>query len=216
MNIVRGIKHRLYSFPHFSNVSHSALLGIERTLPIKGSFLGPGGRCCPWRRPPLQYTTKTPRVPRMKASWGNSICGLDRGILESVLNLILHEMLCIRPKPGISQTTANTAAFKATAAKSGVNVSTVTFAAFLKPIHYLRLYLCQNLGGESSSHLVHNQVPQPVQSNLILDRHGSTYSITCHALLIGHGNYRPQVRRAAFEGTSGEISTQLVREFSHP
>ena len=38
MNVVLSIKHRLYSFPHFANVSPSALVGIERIFPIKASL----------------------------------------------------------------------------------------------------------------------------------------------------------------------------------
>ena len=71
-----SIHHGLYSCPHFANVSHSSVLGIERRLPIKGYFLGPGGRFRPWRRWPfIQYTTKTVRVLRTKASWVSVICG---------------------------------------------------------------------------------------------------------------------------------------------
>ena len=71
------IHHGLYSRPHFANVSHSSVVGIERRLPIKGYFLGPGGRFRRWRWPPfIQYTTKTVRVLRTKASWVSVIiCG---------------------------------------------------------------------------------------------------------------------------------------------
>jgi hypothetical protein len=40
---IRVLIHGLYSFPQFLYVSHSREVGIERTLPIKGYFLGPGG-----------------------------------------------------------------------------------------------------------------------------------------------------------------------------
>ena len=69
----------LYSFPHFLYLSHSSVVGIERTLPINGYFLGPGGRFRPWRWPFIQYTIKAVRVQRPKASWVTVIC-------EKVLN----------------------------------------------------------------------------------------------------------------------------------
>ena len=77
MDTVGRINHALCSCPHFANVSHSSVLGIERRFPIKGSFLGPGGRCSPGRRPLIQYTTKTVRVPITKASWGSVICSWE-------------------------------------------------------------------------------------------------------------------------------------------
>ena len=92
INIVQAFKHGLYSFPHFVNVSHSTLLGIEKRFPIKGSFLGPGGRGRRWRWPLLQYTRKTPRVPRMKASWGSVICLNGQGYIGvAIVNPILRE-----------------------------------------------------------------------------------------------------------------------------
>ena len=75
MSSVQRINHTLYSCPQFAYVAHSSVLGIERRFPIRGSFVGPGGRCRLWRWPFIQYTTKTVRVPRMKASWGSAICG---------------------------------------------------------------------------------------------------------------------------------------------
>ena len=75
MNTVQRINHRLCSCPHFAKVSHSSVLGIERRFPIKGSFLGPGGRCRPRRWPFIQCMTKTVRAPRIKASRANAICG---------------------------------------------------------------------------------------------------------------------------------------------
>ena len=68
-----SIYHELYSCPHFENVSHSSVLGIERKLPIKGYFLGPGGKFRLFRA--IQYTTKTVKVLRTKSSRVGVICG---------------------------------------------------------------------------------------------------------------------------------------------
>ena len=71
------IPHELYSCPHFAKVSHSSVLGIERRFPIKGYFFGPGGRFCSWRRwrrPFIQYTTKTVRMVRTKVTFKFQEC----------------------------------------------------------------------------------------------------------------------------------------------